>query len=223
MTNRIRRMLRGDYETKLTGYVEVDETFSGGKNKNRHHDKKVKGSGGRSCKDKAPIIGIVSPEQWEYRTRPHQKDSSKTVLEKVVTKPAQLICKVTKDVRKETILPFIFKRVQKGAIVVTDEYVAYKDLQKSYDHQIVVHRLNQYVNDQGFTTNRIENAWTHFKGMIIGTYRVISRKHLQKYVDEYCFRYNNRHLDKDKVSLLSNALANVERRLTWKQLVNKAA
>ena len=221
MIHRIRWMLMSDYKNKLSGYVEIDESYLGGKNKNRHPDKKVKGAGGRSCKDKAPIIGIVSPEEYEYRERPSKKDPSKTVLEKVVTKPAQLICRATRDVRVNTIKPLIYKNVELGSIIVTDEYNAYKGLQGNYQHRFVVHRIGEYVNDEGFTTNRIENAWTHLKGMYIGTYRYISRKHLQRYLEEYCFRYNNRHLDNDRISLLSKAFANVERRLTWSDLVRK--
>ena len=224
MLGRIRLMLMKNINrAKLSGYVEADETYIGGKNKNRHPDKKAKGAGGRSCKDKAPVVGIISPEEYEYIERPHKTNPARIVRDKIITKPAVLICKATSSVRKEVLQPFIKQNVELGAILVTDEYQAYKGLAGLYEHQVVVHRLNEYVNDQGFTTNRIENAWTHLKATVMGNYRMVSRKHLHRYLDEYCFRFNHRHYDLDKDNLMLRSFENLERRLTWKQLVRKSS
>lgn len=215
--------MKGIDRNKLSGYVEADETYVGGKNKNRHPDKRVKGSGGRSCKDKTPVVGIVSPEEYEYIERPHKTNPLKVVREKKIIKPAYLVCKVTRNVSKEVLQAYVKQNVEVGSILVTDEYNAYKGLAGLYEHQVVVHRLHEYVNDQGFTTNHIEGAWTHLKATIMGNYRMVSRKHMHLYLDEYCFRYNNRHFDNDKGSLLSQSFTNIERRLTWKSLVRKSA
>jgi hypothetical protein len=69
--------------------------------------------------------------------------------------------------------------------------IAYKDLGKWFNHQTVNHSAKQYVNGK-VTTNRIENPWSHLKRGIYGTYCHISRKHAQKYVDEFTLRFNTR-------------------------------
>jgi len=175
----------------MGGIVEVDETFVGGKNKNRHWDKKVKNSQGRSFKDKTPVLGIL------------QRNSN-------------IRCIVIPDTKAETIQPIVADSVEMGSTLMTDEWKAYKGLDVIYNHQIVDHGRGQYVNGECYT-NGIENFWSILKRGIIGIYHKTTRKHLQLYCDEFTYRYNNRKLtDSERFHL---SISQVEGRLKYKDLI----
>ncbi len=150
----------------LKNLVEIDETFIGGKNKNRHWDKKVPNSQGRSWKDKVPVLGMLE-------------------------RNGKLVAQVVQNTRQETIEPIIKNHIKKGSNVFTDEWHAYKDLHKNFNHKITNHSIKQYVNGKA-TTNSIEGFWSHLKKGINGTYHWISKKHTQKYIDEFVLRFNTR-------------------------------
>ena len=154
---------------KLKGTVEMDETLVGGKNKNRHWDKKVPHCQGRSHEDKSIIWGAIERDGY-------------------------LVTEVVPNVERKTLEPITKKYVEKGSSVYTDELLSYKGLGRWYNHQIVIHRNNQYVKGE-VTTNSIEGVWSpHFKVTINGTYHNnISDKYLQNYADEFTFRYNTRN------------------------------
>jgi transposase-like protein len=168
LLHRIRQAFMADIPERVNGTIEVDETFVGGKNKNRHWDKKVPHSEGRSHIDKTPVLGIL------------QQDG-------------ELRCFVVPDTKAATIQPIIRAHVEKGSTIYSDEWWAYKGLNKDYDHQYIDHGRKQYKNGP-VCTNTVEGAWSHFKRMIIGIYHWVSKRHLQRYCDEFCFRYNNRKL-----------------------------
>lgn len=153
----------------LEGIIEADETYIGGKNKNRHNDKKVKGGQGRGGDDKVPVIGIL------------QRDG------KVKAKKAD-------DVSSKTLHKFIKQNVKPGSILNTDEWRGYSGLSSKFNHLVVSHGKGEYVNGNTHT-NTLEGFWSLFKRGIVGQYHQISRKHLNKYVDEFCFRYNNRNVN----------------------------
>lgn len=177
----------------LKGLVEIDETFIGGKNSNRHKNKKVPHSQGRSWKDKVPVLGML--------------ERNRTLIAQVVPNTQQSI-----------IEPIIKSYVKKGANIHTDEWLAYQNLHQWFNHQIVNHRRKQYVNGEA-TTNRIENVWSHLKRTIYGTYHWVSKKHLQKYVDEFTFRYNTRKNSiKERFDLLLSSAT--DKNLTYKELIN---
>jgi len=205
-------------ENKLAGTVLIDETFVGGKNKNRHWDKKVKQSQGRSFKDKTPVLGILEQEIAVMEARPHKVIANKTVMQKTIIKPAKLFCKVIANTQARTIKPILYQTIERDSIIVTDEWQAYDGLNGIYEHHVVNHKLQQYSSN-GFSSNGVENAWSIFKRTIIGTYHQVTRRHLHRYVAEFTFRYNNRSLVGKE--LLNTALMNLERRLTWKQLLIK--
>ncbi len=175
----------------LDGSVEIDETFIGGKNGNRHWDKKVSNSQGRSWKDKVPVLGILE-------------------------RSGNLITQVIPNTRQETIEPIIREYIKESSNVYTDEWFAYKDLNKWFNHQIVNHRIKQYVNGKA-TTNSIENVWSHFKRSI-NTYHQISKKHLPKYVNEFTFRYNTRKYKVQETFDLA-LLSSVGKSLSYRELV----
>lgn len=160
---------------KLSGEVEVDETFVGGKNKNRHWDKKVEKSQGRSFKDKTPVFGMLQ-------------------------RNGIVVCKVIPNTAAKTLESIISEYVEHGSVIYTDGW-EYGNLKSKYIQRSVDHGAKLYgkteVTDDGeiisITTNGIENVWSHFKRMIIGTHYHVSKKHLQKYVDEYVFRFNTRN------------------------------
>ncbi len=192
MGHRIRYAIKqGTFDKCLDGVIEIDETFVGGKNKNRHHNKKVKNSQGRSFKDKTPVLGIVQ-RQGELRA---------------FTIP---------DTKQETIQPIVEEQIQYGATIYTDEWWAYRDLNLLYDHEIVNHAARQYVNGT-VHTNTIEGFWGQFKRSIIGIYVQVSPKHLQRYVDEAVYRYNNKQLADGHKAL--NLLSKNSGSLKYKQLV----
>lgn len=183
MTKKIREMMSRDEDDMLFDErVCVDESYVGGKNKNRHKDKKVKNSRGRSYKDKTPVFGIVGEET------------------------GRVIAKVVPNVVADTLQPILFEKVAESAILTTDEWKAYNGLDGYFDHRIIEHGKGQYSNN-GDTTNRIEGFWTQLKRSIYGTHVQVSRRHLQNYVDEAVFRYNNGKRDTPMFNLTVNLLS----------------
>jgi Transposase and inactivated derivatives len=154
-------------DVQLSDTVEIDEAFIGGKNKNRHWNKKVKNSQGRSFKDKTPIFGMLQRGGF-------------------------LIAKVVSDTKVRTLRPLIEKYISEGSIINTDDW-NYGNLSKKYIHKKVDHSSKVYAVGDVYT-NTIEGFWGIFKRGMIGIYNHVSRKHLQKYVDEFVFRYNYRKL-----------------------------
>lgn len=191
MLQRIRESFKESNESELSEEVEMDETFVGGKNKNRHKDKKVKNSQGRSFKDKTPVFGMVQ-------------------------RNGKMVAKVVMNTSAEQLTPIIQKYVNLNSIIYTDEWHGYKEADKMYEHYFVDHASRQYVNGT-VTTNRIEGAWGILKRMIIGIYHYTSRKHLQRYVDEFVFRYNT--MNESQFSRFNLFLCSTRNRLTYKQLV----
>ena len=177
---------------EMEGTVQVDETFVGGKNKNRHADKKVENSQGRSFKDKTPVFGALQPNEYEEKVNEQTGEAKQ-----FITVHSKVRCLVVADTKKDTIQPVLKSMVKPGSIVVSDEWRAYHGLNATYDHHIVDHAKKQYVNEAGHTTNGMENFWSHFKRSIIGVYYRASRKHLQGYVNEMSFRFNSRELKTD--------------------------
>jgi len=180
------------FKEMLKDFIEIDETFIGGKNKNRHWDKKVPHSQGRSCKDKMPIWGAISS--------------------------GILITEVVPNTQQKTLEPIIRKHVKEGSTINTDEWKAYNNLHKWFNHQRVNHGAKQYVNGKA-STNSIESAWACFKRGIYGTYHQVSRKHLPKYVAEFTFRFNTRkYKEQDRLDLV--LLSSVGKSLSYRELIS---
>ena len=191
MLQRIRNCFGFDNDNNLSNEVEVDETYVGGKNKNKHNSKKVEGTQGRSVKDKAPVFGMVE-------------------------RGGKLNAKCVYDVTIRTLTQEIVRYVN-DATVYSDEWLGYNALKRVYDHQFIKHGAGQYVNGR-VHTNTIEGFWSLLKRGIVGIYHFTSVKHLQKYVDEFVFRYNTRNTS--EVSRFNLLLSNTENRLTYEGLIN---
>lgn len=181
MLHKIRNCYKDD-DTELNGEVEIDETFVGGKNKNRLKDKKVPKCQGRAFIDKTPVLGMVE-------------------------RGGKLIAKVISDTNFKSISEVVYARVNKEATIYTDEWHAYDRIGTVYNRKFVDHGRGQYVNGNA-TTNRIEGFWGILKRGLIGVYQRVSRKHLQRYVDEYSWRYNARKMS--PFSMFATFLCNME-------------
>ena len=188
---RIRICLICKNEGKLSNEVESDETFVGGKNKNRHRDKKVKRCQGRSFKDKTPVLGMLE-------------------------RKGDVIARVIKNTSKEELTPKILEFVDRNAVLYTDEWHGYNEVDKMFYHYSIDHSKGQYGNGR-ICTNSIEGFWTLLKRGYMGIYHYMSPKHLQKYVNEFVFRYNTRKISEhNRFNLF---LCNTEYRTTYKKLI----
>ena len=191
MLQRIRKCFGIENDNHLDNDVEIDETYIGGKNKNRHPDKKVEQSQGRSVKDKIPVVGMVE-------------------------RKGKLNARKVNNVQAPSLTKEIIQNVRRTARLHTDEWMGYRGVSKLYEHSIVKHGVGQYV-DGNVYTNTIEGFWSLLKRGILGIYHSASRKHLQNYVDEFVFRYNTRHYEEsERFNLL---LSNTEVRTTYKELI----
>ena len=220
LNHRIRNCFEMDDDTTLDGTIEADETFVGGKNKNRHKDKKVEKSQGRSFKDKTPVLGLMERKESFEVERPHKIIAGKTVKEKIITKISKVVCQVIPNTQLKSVQPVIKKIVQEGSRLISDEWHAYTGLNSLYDHYIVNHATKEYVNplDSSIHSNSIEGFWTWIKRAIIGIYHQVSRKHLQKYADECAFRYNT--IGITETQRFNQMLSQSKRRLTYKMLIS---
>ena len=190
MGHRIREAM--DVEPELMeGPVEVDETFIGGKERNKHFNKRL--HQGRGAVGKAPVAGIIDRETRE------------------------VVAKSIPDVRRDTLHKLIRDHVKPGSTVYTDEHRGYQNLDE-YDHHGVKHGAGQYV-DGDATTNSIENFWSILKRGYHGVYHKMSRKHLHRYATEFAERHNIRDLDTiEQMKLIALGMAG--KRLRYRDLVD---
>ena len=191
MLQRIRKCFGIENNNELDNEVEADETYVGGKNKNRHNNKKAIVSQGRSAKDKTPVVGTVE-------------------------RNGKLNANVVENVGSVVLTREIVANVKESASLYTDEWLGYIGVSRIYDHSIVKHNQGQNVNGR-IHTNTIEGFWSLLKRGIFGIYHFTSKKHLQMYVDEFVFRYNTRNsTEAMRFNLL---LSNSNNRLTYKMLI----
>ena len=191
MSHRLREMFDCNPEL-LSGPVEVDETYIGGKRKNMSNAKRRElAKAGRGAVGKTAVVGIKD------RKTKHVK------------------AQVTKSTNKKTLQKFVTDNVSSGAIVYTDEAAAYKGI--PFRHETVNHGVSEYVNGMAHT-NGIESFWAMLKRGYQGTYHKMSPKHLQRYVTEFAGRHNIR--DEDTIDQMMIAVQGMERkRLRYQDLI----
>lgn len=168
LAHRIRRTWEYDID-KFNGEIEVDETYIGGREKNKHSRKKLRA--GRGAVGKTPVVGARERESGNVVAAPIEKTDLPTLTKFV----------------EDTVTP--------KSAVYTDEHRGYNDLGWDYEHDRVVHSRGEYVKDGYIHTNGIESFWAVLKRGYHGTYHSMSKKHLHRYVNEFTGRQNANHLD----------------------------
>ena len=202
MLQRLRLVLRNKNAEKMggNGPVEVDETFVGGNLKNMHQDKKVRYQKRGGSHGKAIVMGMLERETRQVRAQ------------------------VIPNVKRETLQNEILNQIESGATIYTDRYTGYDNLaEKEFVHETVNH-LDEYVRGQVHTQG-IENFWSLLKRGLKGTYVAVEPFHLDRYVDEQLFRYNNRATkdnplnDSDRFLIALSQVAG--KRLTYAEVTGK--
>jgi len=194
LNHRIRAAMQSGSFDKMTGEVEVDETFIGGKARNMHIEKRQRRITGTGSKDKTAVVGILK-RGGKVRT------------------------KVIDNRKKETLQREVRDHVEAGSALYSDALLSYEGLSADYAHQVIDHAV-AYV-DGRVHTNGLENFWSLLKRGINGTYVSVEPFHLFRYLDEQSFRYNNRK-ELDDAGRFEMVMGSVfGKRLTWNQLTGK--
>lgn len=194
LMHRVRLAMQAKSFDKLSGEIEADETFIGGKAKNMHKDVRKRRITRKASQDKTIVLGLLERD-------------------------GQIRAMVAPDRYRATVEKHIRENVEAGSNLYTDEFVGYWSVKEDYVHQIINH-AERYVNGR-VHTNGMENFWSLLKRTLSGTYVSIDPIHLSRYLDEQMFRFNQRHLTDQERFLI--VIAQVTgRRITYKQLTGKA-
>jgi len=168
--------------------VNADETYIGGREGNKHKSKKLKEG---------------------------EPDNERVVLG-IIQRDGKAVLKYVPNASEKNMVPFIEKHVQVGSRVSTDEFSSYSKLKRNYQHSTINHSLKIYVEGE-IHTNSIENFWSVLKRGIYGIYHSVSERHLDRYLNEFASRFNERTIT-EQVKF-EKFLMQSEKRLKYKNLI----
>ena len=192
LDHRIRFALGMRTDNKLSGQIEADETFIGGKARNMHRSKRARVITGTGGRDKTAVMGILE-RGGKVRTQ------------------------VVDNRKKKTLQTEVRKHVLAGSAIFTDALKSYDGLDE-FQHEVIDHAV-AYVDGE-IHTNGLENFWSLVKRGLNGTYISVEPFHLFRYLDEQAFRYNNRKMnDGERFDIAVRQI--VGKRLTWDRLTGK--
>jgi transposase-like protein len=197
MLSRLRLALQSEHGGKMSGDIEADETFIGGKARNMHYGKRKRMgiTQGRSMAGKVAVFGLLDR---------HGKDGVSQV--RLASIPSN---------KRRHLMPHVTNHVETGSTMHTDSLPSYVALESAYTHKVIDH-AEAYVDGE-VHTNSIENFWSLLKRAIRGTYVSVEPFHLFRYLDEQAFRFNNRK-DSDAERFVAALKGIIGKRLTYTAL-----
>ena len=196
MLHRIRLAMKDESFDRMSGEVEVDETYIGGKSEYMHRERRARKITSTGPKGKTAVFGLLE------RHGPTGK--------------GYVRAKVVSSTRRRVLLAEIKRNVEDGSEVFTDEHPSYRMVKRDYVHEVIDH-AECYVRGK-VHTNGLENFWGLLKRAIKGTYVNVEPFHLMRYVDEQVFRYNTRgEVDGSRFNRLAGRI--IGKRLTYRQLI----
>jgi transposase-like protein len=208
MLHRLRLAMQTRSFRKMSGEVEVDETYIGGKARNMHHQKRIR----LMTAPRADGKPSNSANRWAGKV------AVMGLLERGDDGTSRVVTMPVENVRKHQLGGIVREHVEEGSTVCTDDLHSYKHLNGEYDHRVINH-AHAYV-DGRVHTNGLESFWALLKRTIGGTYVSVEPFHLFRYLDEQTYRFNNRKWT--DANRFAAALESVTgRRVMYRELTGK--